>query len=157
MKCEKVKGFLLTGYIDDEIDASLKKDIDNHIAGCDSCRDYKLNLGRNLTPLFEKTEASLPEDEIWNNIKSRIAKDKQRKEGRIFVINPYLRKGIFALAAAALLFMVISFKAINSSQKDALNRFLLEEGLFLHSLSVDISQEVPHDAGFGTNIEEWFM
>ncbi len=159
MRCKRVKELLLTDYIDDEVDISLKEEFDKHIEDCPACMAYKINIDNDLSPLFEQAKAESPQDEIWQNIRSRITQDNQKvARSKVFILSPFLRKGVFAFATAAvLLFIIISFRVINNSQRIAVNKFLLEEGSFLHSLSSYNGQETFNHADFGTAIEEYIF
>jgi hypothetical protein len=157
MRCEKIKELLLTDYIDDSIDINLKEGFNSHIAGCRACRDYKIKIDKGFLPLFKEPKVNFPQDEVWQNIKTSI-EDRQKREGKVFVLNPFVRKSVFAFtAAAALIFIVITFKIISASQRTAVNNFLLQESYFLYSLSGYNSQEDLNQSYFGTIIEDYLL
>ena len=158
MKCEKIKELLVTDYIDDGIDIGLREEFDKHIENCAACGDYKTSIDKGLSPLFEEAKVKPPQDEIWHNIRSRITKDKQKAASKVFVLSPFLKKGVFAfVTAAALLFMIVSFRVASNNQRAAVNSFLLEESYFLYSLSSYNGQESFYNTDFGTIIEEYIF
>ena len=158
MRCKRVKELLLTDYIDDEVGISLKEEFDKHIEDCQACMTYKINIDKGLSPLFEQAKAESPQDEMWQNIRPRIIQGNQKSTSKIFALNFFLRKGVFAFATvAALLFIIISFHIANNNQLAATNKFLLEEGSFLYSLSSSNGQESFNNADFGTIIEEYIF
>jgi anti-sigma factor RsiW len=157
MKCGRIKELLLTDYIDDSIDVNLKESFNSHITGCRACRDYKMKIDKGFFSLFKEPKVNFPQDEIWQNIKTSI-EDRQKRKGKVFVLNPFLRKSVFAFAAAAaLIFIVTTFKVINISQRAAVNNFLLQESYFLYSLSGYNSQGDFNQTNFGTIIEEYLL
>jgi anti-sigma-K factor RskA len=158
MKCKQSKETLFMGYIDGTISTGLMKELDRHISVCASCRDLKNSIDKGLLPLFRHVQPELPADEIWQGIRSGIASREQLSESKVFGTRHFWRKSIFAFAAAAaLIFIVITFKAINTSQRLAVNNFLSQEGHFLYSLSSYNGDEDFNQTGFGTTIEEYFL
>ena len=158
MKCKRIKELLLTDYIDDGIDIVLREEFDKHVASCTSCGSYKMSIDKGLSPLFKKAGVKPPQDEIWQNIRTRITHDNQEAASKVFALSPFLRRNIFAFATAAvLLFVIISFRVVSNSQRAAVNNFLLAEGSFLYSLSSNNGQETFNHADFGTAAEEYFF
>ena len=158
MKCEKAKEILLTHYIDDCISVNLKEEFYRHIENCPACRGYKLDIDKAFPCLFREAIVESPQEEMWQNIEPAILREGVPAESRVCGIRPFLKKSVFAFAAAAaLLFMVISFKAINNNQRDVVIGFLSEEGRFLGSLSDYSAQDAFNQMDFGTGIEEYFL
>jgi anti-sigma factor RsiW len=158
MKCEKVKEILLTYYIDDCISINLREEFYRHIENCPACRGYKLDIDKTFPRLFKEVRVESLKEEMWQNIESAILREAAPAKSRVFSIRPFLKKSVFAFAtAAALLFMVISFKAINNNQRAAVSDFLSEEGRFLDSLSDYSVQNDFNQINFGTGIEEYFL
>jgi anti-sigma-K factor RskA len=158
MKCKQVKEIFLMDYIDGTISAGLMKELDMHISVCASCRDLKNSIDKGLLPLFKHVQPELPAEEIWQGIRSGIARREQFSESKVFDTRHFWRKSIFAFAAAAaLIFIVITFNTINTSQRSAVNSFLLQEGHFLYSLSSYNGDTDYNKTGFGTIIEEYFL
>jgi anti-sigma factor RsiW len=158
MKCEKAKEILLTHYIDDCISIDLREEFYKHIENCPACRGYKLDTDKVFPCLFREARVESPQEEMWQNIKPAILQEGVPAESKVFNIRPFLKKSVFAFAtAAALLFMVISFKAINNNQRAAVSDFLSEEGRFLGSLSDYSAQDAFNQMDFGTGIEEYFL
>ncbi len=156
MNCKKVKELLITDYVDCEAGIALRHKIDSHVSGCKSCRSYKEEVERSLSPLSSEARVDPPSDEIWHNIKSRIPCKGYAEKGNIFILKPFVRKSIFAFAtAAALLLAVISFKTQNNQHY--VNSFFLEEEYFLYDSSSYGERGFFSQPNFGTIIEEYFM
>ncbi|MFB3896548.1 MAG: anti-sigma factor [bacterium] len=83
MPCHEVKG-LLSDYIVDNVDSSVRQTIASHIAGCPECARELQALQRtaflvNTIPLTE------PPAGLWNKIAPHLAEYKQKKIGSSFV------------------------------------------------------------------------
>ena len=76
MKCNDIQELILTDYLDGEIHPDIKEKVDDHIAGCQVCREL-LAVSRQVAddpfkhaqPKFENQQ------EVWQKIKFKIEEE----------------------------------------------------------------------------------
>ncbi len=103
--CRKTKD-LLGDYIDKLLDASKVSLVDAHLANCPECRAAIVEL-RELDDVIASTMTSEPARDLWVDVKTRIARDRQAKHPRS--TGPLFPRWAFAgtLALAAMLAFVL--------------------------------------------------
>lgn len=155
MNCRKARKLIVTDYLDEEINLSLRKAIDLHLDGCAGCRALKQKVLILRGPLKDSLDSKVP-DSVWDNIAERII-NKEISGNRSFISRlldkssfnflpkPVLTASAFVLILAVLFGSLMLKESLNSS---------LNGGLFI---SEYYSLEDSADFSLGTKIEEYFL
>jgi hypothetical protein len=96
----------LSEYVDDELSAAERADVDAHLASCQECRAIVDDL-RSMVRLAGQLPGSLPDRELWTGVADRIA-----TADRVLPFAPRVRKRFSftapQLAAAGIVLMLLS-------------------------------------------------
>ena len=83
MDCQDVKTYLMA-YIDGEVDAQKKSEIEKHLSGCEKCiKEYRSFL--KLKEVTEKMKFTDLSDELWAGYWKGIYRRVERGAGWIFL------------------------------------------------------------------------
>ncbi len=166
MNCYKVKEQILTDYVDGQMDEEGKTQIEKHLAGCEQCREYELEVRKTVIEPFNFTERINPPEAVWTEIKGQIESAQPQK-----VTNPFadlirrIRSFIFypkpALAVAAIvavLLIVVTVVNLPPENKDV-EKVHLENQIECvdYLMSVFNQDSIGENGGFETSIEEFFL
>jgi len=111
MKCSKARK-MISDYVDDNLEARKKSNLEKHIEGCPGCQEVLKDL-KKIAEGAKELEDLSPSDHTWLNIEARLAKEAQtvqiperpaRKWLDFLVFQPRLR---YALISAVLLLVVV--------------------------------------------------
>ena len=75
-ECERFKDFILTDYIDGELDKKSVGDIESHLLGCRECRFF-LKEVKNSTAVALQQALHEPPAELWDMVRQGIEQEKQ--------------------------------------------------------------------------------
>lgn len=91
MKCDEVKQYFID-YLDGNLNAEEKLNIDNHLESCSECREELMDLEKLFNEINEsKEDVNVPEN-FMNNVKDRALKinisgaKKKRRPLRVFLV-----------------------------------------------------------------------
>lgn len=102
MQCKKAR-FLMSAYIDDDLDARRSFALERHLAGCSECRKVREDLSR-IVAAAERTGDPHPPEEAWMKIQSRISRSPAAVSARTRIRSFRAPSGFrFAAAAATLI------------------------------------------------------
>ncbi|MHC4573304.1 MAG: anti-sigma factor family protein [Planctomycetota bacterium] len=116
MSCQHYKEMIM-GYLDNELGAEQKKELEKHLAGCAQC-SKELEELRRLKEITEGVTLAEPEDRLWQQYWASIYNRIERGLGWI----------IFS-AAAILLIIYGGFKAIEEFVRDPSVELIVKVGL----------------------------
>jgi hypothetical protein len=108
---------MIMGYLDNELGAEQKKELEKHLAGCAQC-SKELEELRRLKEITEGVTLAEPEDRLWQQYWASIYNRIERGLGWI----------IFS-AAAILLIIYGGFKAIEEFVRDPSVELIVKVGL----------------------------
>ena len=157
--CKQIKDWILTDYVDGQLDAVQKAQVDEHLGHCLSCqelaKEVKLNL---VTPLEQSSRMQVPED-VWHQISRKIQAPKEVKESVADRIARWLSDiPLPRLIPALGSFVVIVFLAtsvlldqVSKQQTQEKSATEVAEVLMLTSVSTQM------DSLSGTPIERYFL
>ena len=77
--CKRYKELLLTDYIDGEIDTEIRKDIDNHLIICSSCRQFKEDVVEKAINVFNEVSREKVPEGLWSSIKEKMTQKRFRE------------------------------------------------------------------------------
>ena len=131
MKCDKIKE-LMMDFIDNELDASMQKQVQAHLETCAACKKYQESLLAVLSP-FKKAEKAPAPEAVWQNIKSSI-KEKERQvviipnfKDEVLGFLRQRRAVLVPVAIAAMLFLIVSVYTGFKINQTNLSNSLIEE------------------------------
>lgn len=161
MNCKKIQELLITDYIDGEMNAKMRKDILNHLATCNKCKQFEENLKQKAITPFKAADRQHPPDYIWENVKNRITKDEQTISEKIDITVMNKLSGIFktlkpafAVSAAAItILMIVLVVRFPLTGNGKLDTYIAEQAEFMVNLDSDESGV----NGLGTSIEEYLL
>lgn len=82
MNCKMAQELLMTGYIDDELDAEKRGMVKEHLAGCPSCAAFEAGLRMYAVEPFKGASGVLPPESVWHRIAGSIK--EERETGSVF-------------------------------------------------------------------------
>ena len=109
MNCEQIRDIILTDYLDNQLEESKKIEIDNHLAACKACKEFRDTAKKTVIEPFANTKQAQPPAFLWEAIKAAVeSKSKPRR------FNPledllrllHLPRTIFTLSSALALSLI---------------------------------------------------
>ncbi len=76
MKCKKIQTLLMTGYLDGEISAGVRQEVDGHLEGCPSCRQWKQAV-HETNRLFREAAPLEPPSAVWHRIEALVNAERK--------------------------------------------------------------------------------
>jgi len=151
MNCAKIREFLITDYMDGEMNEKMKSIIMNHLSACEGCRQFELELKEKALGPFKSMERHTPPAYVWERIKDRIRNEVPPSPRPAFA---WRLKPAFALSAVAVLILavVIVTRAPFTGNGDV-SVYLAEQAEYM----IDPSANGAEISGFGTSIEEYLL
>jgi anti-sigma factor RsiW len=162
---EKIKDLILTDYLDDQLPAEQKKEIDKAIAQDPELQDFLKMAQESLQKPFEKAPVLETPEYLWRDIKAVIEEEKNQPSPLNALVDAVRRtfdwlfaipKPAMALAAIVLLFSV-SIPTKNLIQRHLTHQQEIKRIEYLAFLAEGL-QNVDEERGdLGTSIEEYFL
>ncbi len=78
MECKKAQDKLMTEYLDKELDAEERAEVERHFAGCADCREFFEAVQRTAVIPFEGAEEMRPDHVVWQKIREKIETERSR-------------------------------------------------------------------------------
>lgn len=156
MRCRKIQDLIVTDYSDNEISPENKNLVEEHLANCSRCREYKTILTKFAIEPFRKIRTSKPSDSVWRRIKEAIEPENRFSLAPKFF---YIPRPVFALATAMVLVLFLGIFAKAYINKQEIARLHSQEQVeYLTSLFRG-NDYVSNSEGmsYGTAIEEYFL
>ncbi len=160
MNCKEIRGLVLTDYIDGELAAKDKEEVDRHLAECGNCREFYAYVQASVSQPFLNTDLIFSSDLIWERVKEQIEHERQRKtlglvdrwedlKARFFIPKPAL-----GIATLLLLFLVAGAGiGIHAGKENRQQRID-----YLASLTVPMGDAAAAtNPDLGTAIEKYFL
>ena len=163
MNCKRIRELVMTDYIDGEMNAELKKEIEKHLDTCNQCRQFERALQEMAVEPFEKAREVRPPESVWRSIKETI--EEKPSEGLFVGLRNIsdiifgLRKPVVVAAIiAAIVVITTIFIKLPLNNQQVINGYLEEQIEFMSYLDAD---EANYSNGgqldLGTAIEEYFL
>ncbi|MCK4917141.1 MAG: hypothetical protein KAJ79_04775 [Candidatus Omnitrophica bacterium] len=166
MNCEIIKNFIITDYIDQEIDDRKFKYVKDHLEHCVLCREFERSLVK-VNGTIKYFENIKPPESLWLGIKNNIVslKVKPKKERSFF---RYFKMGlqdvlIFLrprlVAVVVLLFIgIVMFTKLSIRNTRGINEYIGDQMAFLTSLDKNsMDYEDMFFVDYETSEEEYFF
>jgi anti-sigma factor RsiW len=159
MKCQKICDLLKSDYLDGELNAELRREIDKHLAHCPGCRSLKEKLDSQRIALRGLEQQQVPA-QIWENIQKSVLQEQLAPQKKLFdYLGDSLRRTFlpsrpaFALAASlAVLIIALFVGKIILSRPSPLSTASSEDIFIDYRLN-----GIGEIYNFGTEIEEYFL
>lgn len=172
MKCKECQEYILTDYVDDQLNEEVKREIHAHLSSCRECREFSAMAQKTAIEPFEKCERLAPRETVWQNIKNEITKDdfENQADWLSKLKNALFPRPVFVFATVcSFILMVIALNPKNKHEELAKNGAQKQDviGENIHSPVFDLLEEISYVAylagededssGYGTSIEEYFL
>lgn len=72
MNCSEIRNIIITDYVDNELDAKTRQQIEIHLSHCSECRSFADNVMISAVLPLRNNKKITPPDIIWQNIKSKV-------------------------------------------------------------------------------------
>jgi predicted anti-sigma-YlaC factor YlaD len=142
MKCTKIKELILTDYLDNQMDKASQNKLEEHLAGCLSCRKLEEKVRQSIQQPFNQAKRITPPKYLWPRIKETLAAQetdsrpafsplKQTWEAIFAVRKPAL---VLASALIIVILAVGSLRLSEQAQKAEVADYLTEQVAFLLDL-----------------------
>lgn len=165
MNCKAVQGYILTDYIDERLADESKKLVDQHLAYCQTCRNFFMTVKKETVNPFKNVMGIVPDASLWNRIKGAIEEAQpQEKENSLLqgfwerFTAVYIPKPALALAAATMMILMLGITGPIFLERP-LTQFNEKDQIQYLSSLID----EPADAGINnsrdaqTPIEKYFL
>lgn len=80
MECKKIQQWLLTDYLDHELDPGRSRELEEHLKVCQSCREFLGMVRKTVLMSLQKTEIQ-PDPMVWQKITEKIRIEKEYSRG----------------------------------------------------------------------------
>jgi len=163
MPCDKIQEFILTDYLDNEVNADQRKSVDDHVSSCHVCHEFLINAQKSvIEPLEDLPKAEVP-GEIWQNIKEEISNSRQVSiNGLLADFIDGLKglmvfpKPVLAFASVAIIAMVVTVFAPDRGEKMITAQIDVQEQVQYVASLLDEVDEFDVDV-YGADIEAYFL
>ena len=153
--CLEILKLLKSDYLDNELDDSTRKQVDQHLAECPACRSAKEKLAAISLALRNAPRVTPPEN-LWPRIQKEIRTTgvphiKQAEHIHVRFTHFFARKKAFAFAAAAALVIAATGFYLGTSRTD--------NGATAPSLTAILGYDETRDLdmNFESAIEKYFL
>ena len=157
MNCAKIREFLMTDYIDGEAGERTRATIMNHIASCDSCRRFELELKEKAVAPFKSVERRSAPPYVWERIKDGIRNEPGPSPRPAFKwrLKPILTLSAVAASILAIILLnpLTDPDGTDPDGNGSLSIYLAEQSKFIS----DSAANGTDISGFGTSIEEYLL
>lgn len=79
MNCKRIQEFIITDYIDGQMEDMQKGLIDQHLANCPVCTGYLSSIRKEAINPFVNATKDVPDQLLWERIKQNIEEDQQQQ------------------------------------------------------------------------------
>jgi len=166
MNCKKIRELIITDYIDGQIAQGIKKEVEEHLAICSKCRQFKQTVLKEAIEPFKRAEEVRPPDYLWYRIKDAIAARGEKESLSVFrrvrILWEHVfssPRPVFALATiSAVILMAVVLTKLPLNNQKTVNTYLEEQLEFL--VHLDVNESDYFDTGIvslGTSIEEYLL
>ena len=142
MRCERMQELLLTDYIDGELDEKLRRDVDEHVHLCASCRELKRAILERSDQTRKAAVVEEPPAYVWERLKAKILAEPVARRGVLsgaadsikeaFSVLARIPRPALAFAASAL--VIMAFLVARPSADAGVNAYLAEQMDFMTRL-----------------------
>lgn len=143
MNCEMVKSLLLTGYIDNELDAGTSAAVKGHLAKCPSCEAFEAAIRRSAVEPFRDVDNVQPPEKVWRKIAVSI-KEAPRPGLKFTSLQQGLAaafafpKPLFLAATMAMILLVTAlFLHHHYAEQRSIGLYIEEEMAYISSSSLN--------------------
>lgn len=178
MNCKKIRDFIITDYLDNEINERLFGKIRDHLNVCSKCKQFENDLRETTVQPFSKLEIMHPDESVWLNIKKNVKQEYIPQKDNLLgeLINKLsllfsIKRSIYPAVGIAVIFLAITLiffiKNPINNEKVADNRkmvnrhvseYLNEQIEFLVELDLFKDGNLDSDnISFNTSIEKYFF
>ena len=158
--CKQIKELILTDYVDAQLDAASKSQVENHLHQCIACQDFAKEVKSHLIVPFEKASRQEVPEYLWQEIQQKIQHEQYAKQGVLDSVRDWLAGLSFprfmpALGSFVMLFFLGSSFFLNQQMKQAQDQ---EQRSYLTYMAVSIGSSIQVGSNDRTTpIEEYFL
>jgi len=110
MKCGEIRDIIITEYIDNEIDAKVRGEMELHLSICAGCHEFKEALLSGIVEPLRNAEPAVAPEALWFKVRSAI--ERLEKEENSFDIGALVSSFMprwANVAAMAAMVLIMSF------------------------------------------------
>ena len=157
VNCKQIIDLLRSDYMDNELDAPVRREVDRHLEHCPKCRKARADIEATLQPLRNASRLPTPAG-LWPGIRNEImTRQRAPKPHPAFNLHNIFARvagngwNAFALAAAAMLLITAIGLNLNADRQRNVDSTLTIQGL--------LGNEEPREFNFnfGSSIENYFL
>ena len=79
MNCKRIQEFIITDYIDGQMEDKQKGFIDQHLTHCSTCKEYLSSIKKEVVYPFVNASKDVPDEFLWAQIKQTIEEEQQQQ------------------------------------------------------------------------------
>ena len=161
MNCEKIQELILTDYLDDQMDKSQKKYLEEHLARCPHCLEFSETVKKAAFEPFVNADKPNPPESVWSNIEESILAEQQGKANVLanlwekFKFSAPISRPAFAFATVVTLALLVGTLTQFKIQQGDSAKEQMEYLNYLTNPSDGLSANGGQ--GFNTSVEKYFL
>ncbi len=159
MNCEKIQELILTDYLDGEMDAKWKEELEAHVSECSACKEFVTAVGKSAFEPFLKAQIQRPPEHVWNKIKENILSAPQEKPNVLAEIWSHFQNAVLipkpALAFAMVLLLIIGAGTMKHVTNHS--QFNTADQVEYFAQVMDSDLTANDDTEYGTSVEQYFL
>lgn len=161
MNCERIQDLILTDYLDDQMDKSQKKYLEEHLSSCPQCMEFARIAKKAAFEPFVNAEKLSPPGSVWSNIQGSILAEQQGRTN--FLVNLLDRFGwgspiprpAFAFASVMIMVLLVGTLTEYKIHQRVSAKEQIE---YLSSLTNPSETSSGNGGqGFDTAVEQYFL
>ncbi|MFH1368636.1 MAG: zf-HC2 domain-containing protein [Elusimicrobiota bacterium] len=118
MKCSEARELLITDFLDNEISPESERQLAEHLASCQSCKEYEQTLIKTAVEPFKAVKRESPPSYIWQNIQNGIEnRNTADVRNPAVIMKGWLTFPRVALAASLCGLLILASALIISNQR----------------------------------------
>ncbi|MBN2452806.1 MAG: zf-HC2 domain-containing protein [Candidatus Omnitrophica bacterium] len=150
MDCKKVRDLLFTDYVDGELAAIVRSEVEAHISRCAACRELEKRVHSGAIEPFRASVREEPPAYIFERIRERVTAGRPVRQSIAELIASLCHNpGPIAAFAAAVAVIIALVVAVPVAGKNPLNEYLDEQMGYITNLD---AEEVNGYGIFNTDI-----
>jgi anti-sigma factor RsiW len=79
MNCNEIRDIIITDYVDNEMSAKTRGEMELHLSICDGCHSFKEAVMSGVVASLRSAEAANPPEALWFKVKNRIERSVQEE------------------------------------------------------------------------------
>ncbi|NLE64304.1 MAG: hypothetical protein GX606_00060 [Elusimicrobia bacterium] len=162
MRCEEAQDLILTDHLDGRLSEGFERELRQHLAGCERCREFLASAKETLVGLFEKIPSEHLPPAVIESVLDRIEEERSASlagkleevgKGMLVWLGGFRLRPALVFSCVLVCLLVIGIMSGVDRIQAARNE---TRGLYLASI-VELSANNERTIDYGTALEDYFL